>query len=95
MQSLTKPLAIALMIAFAQPAAAECFADYKASKDNPLRLHYGVMELRDCGDGASTERAVKDRLREAGWKLLNVMSVFGREGLDERRQSAGDFFLRY
>lgn len=97
MHPLIKPLAIALLIAFAQPAAAECYADYKASKDNPLRLHYGVMELRerDCGDSAEAERVVRGRLREAGWKLLNVLSVFGRDGLEERKASAGDFFLRY
>jgi hypothetical protein len=30
-----------------------------------------------------------------GWQLLEVESVFGPEGLDDRRESAGDFFLRY
>lgn len=84
------------VLALASPARAECYADYKASKDGPLRLHYGVMEVPDdaCEPGRA-ERVVDRRLRDAGWKLLGVMSVFGREGLDERRGSAGDYFLRY
>jgi hypothetical protein len=89
-------LVVAAAFALASPAWAECYADYKASKDGPLRLHYGVMEVPDDAcDPAAAERVVERRLRDAGWKLLGVMSVFGREGLDERRDSAGEFFLRY
>lgn len=96
-----KSLAIAALIAFAQlasaqSAAAACYADYKASQGKALRLHYGVMELPDSAcDGKGAERVVKQRLKDAGWKLLNVMSVFGPEGLEGRRGSAGDYFLRY
>lgn len=89
-------LVVVAALALAMPAWAECYADYKASKDNPLRLHYGVMEVPDdaCDPGRAG-RVAERRLRDAGWKLLGVMSVFGREGLDERRGSAGEFFLRY
>ena len=91
------PCLVALAaLALASPAVAECYADYKASKDNPLRLHYGVMQVPDDAcDRRAAEPVVEGRLRDAGWKLLGVMSVFGREGLDERRDSAGEFFLRY
>lgn len=91
-----KPLAAAALIAFATPAAAECFADYKASQGKQLRLHYGVMQISDdaCA-GGNAEREVRQRLKDAGWKLLNVMSVFGPEGLAERKGSAGEFFLRF
>ena len=78
------------------PAAADCYADYKAKKDDPLRLHYGVAQVSDgnCNaSGAAGELA--PRLADAGWTLLNVMSTFGPEGLDERKASAGDNFLRY
>ena len=62
-------------------AAAACFADYKAKQDNPLRLHYGVAELRgDCARGPAA-RELEPRLSQAGWTLLNVVSVFGPEGL--------------
>lgn len=89
-------LVVVAALALAPPAWAECYADYKASKDGPLRLHYGVMEIPDdaCNPGAA-QGVAERRLRDAGWKLLGVMSVFGREGLDERRGSAGEFFLRY
>lgn len=96
MSAFARCLLVVAIVMFAAPASAECYADYKASKDRPLRLHYGVMELpQDACDPGRAERAAERRLREAGWKLLGVMSVFGPEGLDERRESAGEFFLRY
>jgi len=76
-------------------AQAACYADYKAKQDNPLRLHYGVAEVRgDCSVG-SAEGQLRDRLTRDGWQLLNVLGVFDDAGLDERKDSAGDFFLRY
>ena len=80
----------------ASPASADCYADYKAKKDGPLRLHYGVAEVSDAScDAASASSELAPRLADAGWTLLNVMSTFGPEGLDERKASAGDNFLRY
>jgi hypothetical protein len=81
----------------ATPAGADCFADYKAKQDNPLRLHYGVVEVSDaaCGDPGRAVSEVAGRIGRDGWQLLNVLSVFGPEGLDQRKQSAGQYFLRY
>ena len=83
------------LIAWASAAQAACFADYKAKRDDPLRLHYGVAELRgDCtADAAATELA--DRLSRDDWQLLNVLGVFDDAGLDDRKESAGEYFLRY
>ena len=95
MKALT-PIAAALVLALASPAAAECFADYKAKRDEPLRLHYGVAQVSDTacsGDGAAGE--VAPRLAAAGWTLLNIVSTFGPEGLEERKASAGEFYLRF
>lgn len=89
-------LAVGLVLAMAGPAAAECFADYKAKQDRPLRLHYGVAQVTN--DNCSRRAAAGElapRLSQDGWTLLNVLSTFGPEGLDERRQSAGAYFLRY
>ena len=86
------PLIAALL---AQPAAAACYADYKAKRDNPLRLHYGVVELRGGCNKASARSELAGRLDRAGWRLLNVLAVFGPEGLDQRKKSAGKFFLRF
>ena len=35
------------------------------------------------------------RLAQQGWKLLNVISTFGPDGLNERQSSAGEYFLRF
>lgn len=87
---------LALMAIAASPAGAECYADYKAKQDDPLRLHYGVAQVSDgnCNTGGAAGE-LAPRLADAGWTLLNVMSTFGPEGLDERKASAGDNFLRY
>ena len=89
---------IALLFALslaALPAHAQCYADYKAKQDNPLRLHYGVAEITGPCAAPDAERELRPRLARAGWELLNVVGVFGPEGLDERRDSAGPHFLRY
>ena len=80
---------------FTQAAAAACYADYKAKQDNPLRLHYGVAELRGACDTSSARTELSSRLDRAGWTLLNVMSVFGPDGLDKRKDSAGTYYLRF
>lgn len=89
---------LALIAALALPAsvsAAECYADYKAKQDNPLRLHYGVIELQGACKRKPAKAEVSARLARNGWTLLNIMSVFGPEGLDQRRANAGNFFLRF
>ncbi|MBK5947759.1 hypothetical protein CCR83_15210 [Rhodobacter veldkampii DSM 11550] len=94
-----KTLVYALSLAFAAaPAGAGCFADYKAKQDDgALRLHYGVAELPDaaCGSRQAAARALAPRLDRAGWTLLNIVSIFGPEGLAQRKDRAGPFFLRY
>jgi hypothetical protein len=81
----------------ALPAQAECYVDYKAKQDNPLQLAYGVAQVSDdiCGDRAAEAAELAPRLEADGWTLLKVLSSFGPEGLDERKASAGEFFLRY
>jgi len=88
--------AVVIGLALAGPAsAADCFADYKAKQDNPLRLHYGVMQLGGpCARGPARSE-VAARLARSGWTLLNVVSVFGPDGLAERRGSAGSYYLRF
>jgi hypothetical protein len=91
-----RSLILALLLLAAAPASAECYADYKAKQDDPLRLAYGVAQVSDGNcDPGSAEGELAPRLAGAGWTLLNVMSVFGPEGLGEREGRAGDHFLRY
>lgn len=85
-------LALSLL---ASQASAACYADYKARQDEPYRLHYGVAEIRgECTVAAATQE-LRARLASTTWHLLSVESVFDEDGLDERRQDAGQFFLRF
>ncbi|MEP2716357.1 hypothetical protein [Pseudophaeobacter sp.] len=94
--SLALPLICAALLALALPAqAADCYADYKAKQNNPLKLHYGVIQLRgDCSEAAA-QGEIQSRLAASGWTLLNVMSVFGPEGLQQRKADAGPYYLRF
>lgn len=89
--------AIAATLVMAVPASAACFVDYKAKKSPPLRLHYGVVQVpaRFCGHRKKIRKNVAKRIRRGGWTLLNVMSQFGPEGLIQRQQSAGRFYLKF
>ncbi|SFE54297.1 hypothetical protein [Roseivivax sediminis] len=90
-------LILALLVPILVPGAARaaCYADYKAKRESPLRLHYGVAEIGgECGRAAARQE-LAPRLAQAGWTLLNVVSVFDESGLEERRDSAGQNFLRY
>ena len=61
----------------ATSAQAVCYADYKAKQDNPLKLHYGVIELPDrvCGSPEDVERVVARRIGVDGWTLLNEKGI--------------------
>ena len=85
---------VALLLG-ASMAQAACYADYKAKQDDPLRLHYGVIEVSGDCSVSSAERQLEGRLAANGWELLNVLGVFDDAGLDERKDSAGEFFLRF
>ncbi|MEM6758042.1 MAG: hypothetical protein AAF601_01045 [Pseudomonadota bacterium] len=76
-------------------AQAQCYADYKAKKDDPLRLHYGVAQISGACNVANASAKLTPRLAQRGWVLLQVQSVFGPEGLDQRKDSAGSYYLRF
>lgn len=84
-----------LLLVTATAAQAACYADYKAKQDAPLRLHYGVAQINGACTTANASIELEPRLAAAGWHLLNVLSVFDESGLAERKDSAGDYYLRY
>lgn len=88
---------IALLMGLSLGSAVEaaCYADYKARRDNPLQLHYGVIEIAGPCDRASATDEARKRLGAQGWTLLNVLAVFDANGLAQRRDTAGAFFLRF
>jgi len=88
----------AMVLSLAATASqAACYADYKAKRDNPLKLQYGVIELPDeaCGSKKAAGAEISARIARDGWKLLSVNAIFGEDGLKERKKSAGAYFLRY
>lgn len=92
---LLSALAAVVMAVSAGAADAACYADYKAKRDNPLKLHYGVIQLNGACDKAAARGEIAQRLKAGGWVLLNVLSVFDESGLDSRKGSAGAYFLRF
>lgn len=90
-------LALLALVWLAAPLQAACYADYKASRDNPLKLHYGVMQIdtNPCVMSGKVNSTVAARLGAAGWKLLGVQSVFDDSGLGKRKKDAGNYFLRF
>lgn len=94
---MTRTLIAALLFALGPVAAAQaaCYADYKAKKDDPLQLQYGVAEVFGA---CTTEQALDElapRLATDGWQLLEIVGVFDESGLEGRRERAGDYYLRY
>ncbi|TRD23193.1 hypothetical protein [Palleronia caenipelagi] len=75
-------------------AGASCFVEYKAKQDDPLRLHYGIVELDD-DECDRVEDAVAERLEAGGWTLLTVMDTLKEKEAHERKDDAGTYFLRY
>lgn len=88
-------LTCAALVLLATQANAACFADYKAKRDNPLKLHYGVAEVSGACTKKNARAKLQERLASQGWVLLNVVSVFDASGLEKRKESASEFFLRF
>jgi hypothetical protein len=60
----------------ASSASAACVAEYKAKRDNPLRLDYGTVTV--AGSTCTAEAvygAVQAQLADRGWTLLSILSV--------------------
>lgn len=89
---------VLLCLALAPAAAqADCYADYKAKQDDPLRLHYGVMQIPDdyCTMPELLPELMSRRLDAAGWTLLSVLSMTGTFPSPEQEANAGPYFLRF
>lgn len=86
---------ITALVMLTGAAQAACYADYKAKQDNPLRLHYGVATVQGDCSVSNAASQLSGRLSSGGWELLNVLSVFDDTQLDDKKDSAGDYFLRF
>lgn len=98
MRRIAKILIVGCLVAVtASSASAACFADYKAKQENPLRLHYGVVEVnvQPCQMSSAVSDNVSRRVAAGGWMLLQIESVFDKTGLEARKRDAGEFYLRF
>lgn len=89
---------LALLLALAMPgaAAADCYAHYKAKRDNPLRLHYGIVQLPgSCPSAGRAADTVAGRIASDGWTLLNVVKVSAAAPSAGEIANAGAYYLRY
>ncbi len=75
-QRLISALALGACLA-AGTADAACQVQYKAKRDNPLKLDFGTASLPDeaCASEAAAAAALAPRLAEKGWTLLSIVSI--------------------
>jgi uncharacterized membrane protein len=60
----------------ATAASAACVAEYKAKRDNPLKLKYGTVTVAGSNcTAAGVQSAVSAQLAAQGWILLSILSV--------------------
>lgn len=97
MKTMTTYLVAAFLALVAGPVHAACFAAYQAKQDSPLRLHYGVIELgsEPCEATSNVEATIAERIGRDGWKLLQVVRLMGADEVENERDNAGAYFLRY
>ena len=68
-------LALVMLALGAQAASAACAVEYKAKRDNPLKLYHDVALVKgDCNIAAVTPKLQK-KLAKKGLTLLKVLSV--------------------
>jgi hypothetical protein len=88
--------AFLIAMALATQASAQCYADYKAKQDAPLRLQYGLIELpaSACGSRAAATQYAAPVIARSGWTLLQIESFLNEAQFNARRANAGAVHLR-
>lgn len=83
--------ALILLLVAPAMAQAQCYADFKAKQDNPLRLQYGIIELpaSACGSRAAAARYAAPIITRSGWTLLQIESIFDASSFAARSANAG------
>ena len=89
-------LSLALITALAVPAQAACYAEYRASRQNPVQLAYGVAEIRGGACTAqSAAQYLQSRLAQSGWTLQNVLSTVSNNSAPANSGYTGGHYLSY
>ena len=79
-----------LSLSLAGQASAQCYADFKAKQDNPLRLQYGIVELPQsaCTSRQAAQDYASRVIAQTGWTLLQIESIFGPSEFNSRSAHA-------
>lgn len=80
---------------FSAAYANECFVVYKAKKDNPLKLHLGLMQISGQCLIQDIEGITSRRLDSTGWKLLKIVKTSSNIDAEKMEKDLGDYFLKY
>lgn len=85
-----------LGLSLAGQVTAQCYADYKAKQDNPLRLQYGIVELpaHACGSRQAATDYARQVVARSGWTLLQIESIFDASEFQRRSANAGAIHRR-
>ena len=75
--------------------AEDCFVLYKAKKDNPLKLHLGLIQINGQCASHDIEGITIQRLNSSGWKLLKIVKFTGKIEVEKMEKDLGDYFLKY
>jgi hypothetical protein len=68
---------------------------YKAKKDNPLKLHLGLIQINGQCSDHDVEGITNKRLSSTGWKLLQIVTASGNIDTKKMESDLGDYFLKY
>lgn len=93
---LSRGLAAAVLaVALAAPgaAAADCYVHYKAKRDVPYGLHYGIVRVTGSCP-SSPARTVQSQIASRGWALLGVVKVTTAPPTATEVSSAGPHYYR-
>jgi hypothetical protein len=88
-------LILLLTCFFSTVYADECFVLYKAKKDNPLKLHLGLMQVKNACLGRNLESIVSNRLNSSGWLLLKIVNITENIETEKMKSDLGDYFFKY
>jgi len=96
MRLMTFALALGATLALALPASAACYAEYRASRQNPVQLAYGLAEIRGgaCNAQAAAQY-LQARLAQSGWTLQNVLSTVDSNSAPANAGYTGGHYLSY
>ena len=95
MKPMMTVLALLGALTLATPATAACFVEYKAKQDDPLRLHYGILEISTTSCPGNAQALAAARLQNGGWTLLTVLGLSTDTPSAQQRANAGENYLRF